>query len=247
MNKFSVTLVCPIPRVGFGKSDKHVENEFEQMEQYVSQSKCDIVVFPEGFIREHLICEAEKIAKKYQKWIITGSQRIGEQMDLCTIVVSPTEGCIYTHKKTSLTQGDRKCCATQGQTIEALDTPFGKIGTVLCYEIHFPEVARIEAIEGAKVLFNTIGTGMWHSQQFDEWTTVAKCRAIENRCFVLGCTHYCDPIPLMFAYDPHGRTLALEMGKNGTVDVQIDLDRIDDQDFLRDRNPRAYSKLSEVK
>ena len=118
---------------------------------------------------------------------------------------------------------------------EALDNMWARISS------------RIEAIEGAKVLFNTIGTGMWHPQQLFEWTTVARARAIENRCFVLGCTHYCDPIPLIFAYDPHGRELALVTCQRTAVTVDIDLSLIDDQDFLRDRNPAAYGKLSEVK
>lgn len=246
MEKFKVTLCCPIPRrdFGFGKCEKLSDDEISIMEDYVKDSQADIVVFPEGFITTEHVKQAECIAKTYNKWIITGSQDTGEHKSLYTLVISPIDGMIYSHCKSALTVGDRKINAKQGETIEALDTPFCKIGTVLCYEIHFPEVARIEAIEGAKVLFNTIGTGMWHEQQFDEWTTIAKARAIENRCFVLGCTHYCDPIPIMFAYDPHGRQLALERNNNGAVTVEIDLSKIDDQDFLRDRNPKAYSKLS---
>lgn len=246
MDKFKVTLCCPIPRksFGFGKCDVLSDDELEVMETYLKDAEGDIVVFPEGFLETEHVKDAEKLASTYNKWLVVGSQDQGENKSLYTLVISPSDGQIYSHRKTALTEGDRKIKALQGDSIEALDTPFCKIGTVLCYEIHFPEVARIEAIEGAKVLFNTIGTGMWHEQQFDEWTSIAKARAIENRCFVLGCTHYCDPIPLMFAFDPHGRKLALERNKNGTVTVEIDLNLIDDQDFLRDRNPKAYSKLS---
>ena len=248
-NNFKVTLVCPIPRVsfGFGKCEQLVDSELEQLRNYTSQAEGDIVVFPEGFMDYDNIEEAVKLAKEFNKWIVCGSQKMGENKDLAVEVISPVDGHVYSHLKTALTEGDRKINCTEGKTIEALDTPFGKIGTVLCYEIHFPEVARIEAIEGAQLLINTIGTGMWHQQQLDEWTTIAKARAIENRCFVVGCTHYCDPIPLMFAYDPHGRNLALETNKNGSVTVDIDLSLIDERDFMRDRNPVAYTKLSEVK
>lgn len=244
MDKFKVTLCCPIPRNGFGSGEVHCDDELLIMDEYLKAAEGDFVVFPEGFLRQDHIKEAEKLANLYAKWVVVGSQDIGEHQSLYTLVISPIDGLIYSHCKTALTVGDRKIQANQGESIEALDTPFCKIGTVLCYEIHFPEVARIEAIEGAKVLFNTVGTGMWHEQQFDEWTTIAKARAIENRCFVFGCTHYCDPIPIMFAYDPHGRCLALERNKNGCVTVEVDLSKIDDQDFLRDRYPKAYSKLS---
>lgn len=244
MEKFKVTLCCPIPRKGFGSGDIHSDNELAIMEEYLDKADGDIVVFPEGFTTSSKIINVEELAKKYNKWIVFGTEDDGECKSLYTCVVAPKDGHIYSHRKTSLTIGDRNNKALWGDSIEALDTPFCKIGTVLCYEIHFPEVARIEAIEGAKVLFNTVGTGMWHEQQFDEWTTIAKARAIENRCFVLGCTHYCDPIPIMFAYDPHGRQLCLQRNINGIVTVEVDLNKIDDQDFLRDRNPKAYSKLS---
>ena len=244
MNKFKVTLCCPIPRKGFGSGDMHSDDEIKVMDSYLKDAEGDIVVFPEGFLTTDHVPACEELAKNYNKWIVVGSQDQGENKSLYTLVISPDEGQVYSHRKTSLTEGDRKINALQGESIEAIDTPFCRIGTVLCYEIHFPEVARIEAIEGAKVLFNTVGTGMWHEQQFDEWTSIAKARAIENRCFVLGCTHFCDPIPIMFGYDPHGRQLCLERSNNKSVTVEIDLSKIDDQDFLRDRNPRAYSKLS---
>ncbi|MBQ6655453.1 MAG: carbon-nitrogen hydrolase family protein [Erysipelotrichaceae bacterium] len=247
IDKFKVTLCCPAPRIGFGPGDFHLENELDEMERFVSESTADFVVFPEGFLTDAHVKEAEKIASRFNKWLIAGSQLQQENKELYTDVISPRDGLVYRHQKTSLTEGDRLNNAHCGRSIEAFETPFCKIGTVLCYEIHFPEVARIEAIDGARVLFNTIGTGMWHDQQLYEWTTVAKARAIENRCFVLGCTHYCDPIPLIFAYDPHGRQLALVTNQRTSVTVDIDLSLIDDQDFLRDRTPAVYGKLSEVK
>ena len=244
-DKYNVTLCCPLPRVGFGSGDNHVDDEILQLEEYLQQAKGDIVVFPEGYLKSEDVYKAELLAKKYRKWLIIGSQDQGDHKSLYTLVISCEDGLIYSHCKTALTDGDRKDGARLGDSIEALDTPFGRIGTVLCYEIHFPEVARIECLDGAEILFNTIGTGMWHEQQLYEWTTIAKARAIENRCFVLGCTHYCDPIPLMFAYDPHGRVLIEEKHKLGLVEVEIDKSLIDERDYFKDRNPKAYIKISE--
>ena len=243
MDRFKVTLVCPLPRKGFGKSDRRAADEILQMEEYLKTAQGDIVVFPEGYLVSDRIAEAEKLAEKYGRWIICGSEDPGEEKSLYTLVISPDQGEIYRHMKTALTQGDRENHAKLGKEISAVDTPFGKIGTVLCSEIHFPEVARIECLEGADVLFNTIGTGMWHEQQLDEWTTIARARAIENRCFVLGCTHYCDPIPLMFAYDPHGRQLGLKLRHEGIMEVEIDRSLIDERDYFRDRNPEAYTRI----
>lgn len=248
MDKFKVTLCCPKPREGFafGKGE-HIPSELEVLDDYLSKADGDIVVLPEGFLESNHVPEAEKIINKYHKWVVVGSQDTGEHQSLHTLVIDPDKGVIYKHTKTALTEGDRKINCIEGDEISALDTPFGKIGTVLCYEMHFPEVARIECIEGAQILFNTIGTGMWHEQQLDEWTSIAKARAIENRCFVVGCTHYCDPIPLMFAYNPHGKCLNLTRDLNGMVTVDIDLNDIDERDYFRDRNPRAYTKIVKEK
>ncbi len=244
-DNFKVSLCCPIPRRGFGTGERHCEDVIFQMEDYLSSCKGDIIVFPEGYIPSVRTSEVIKLAEKYDRWIITGSEDDPPHKSLQTLVVSPKEGLIYSHRKTALTKGDRDNGAILGDTIKAIDSDFGKIGIVLCYEIHFPEVARIECIQGARILFNTIGTGMWHEQQFDEWTSIAKARAIENRCFVVGCTHFCDPIPMAFAYDPHGRTLLLKRNEEGLFDVNIDMALIDERDYFKDRNPKAYTKISE--
>ncbi len=243
MDRIKVTLVCPLPRKGFGKSQWRATDEISQMEDYLKRAQGQIVVFPEGYIVSDRAKEAETLSKKYNKWIICGSEDPGEEKSLYTLVISPEEGMIYSHRKTALTDGDRANGARLGMEISAVNTPFGKIGTVLCYEIHFPEVARIMCLEGALILFNTIGTGMWHQQQLDEWTTIAKARAIENRCFVFGCTHYCDPIPLMFAYNPYGRLLGMKTNYEGLMETEADLSLIDERDFFRDRNPEAYAKI----
>ncbi len=244
-DNFKVSLCCPIPRVGFGIGERHCEDAIFQMEGYLSSCKGDIIVFPEGYIPSDKTEEVVRLAHKYDKWIITGCEDDPPRKNLYTLLISPENGLLYCHQKTALTDGDRKNGAIAGDKIHAIDSPFGKIGIVLCYEIHFPEVARIECIEGARILFNTIGTGMWHEQQFSEWTAIARARAIENRCFVVGCTHFCDPIPLVFAYDPHGRTLLLKRNEEGLFDVDIDMALIDERDYFKDRNPKAYTKICE--
>ena len=245
LRKIRVSLCCPLPRVGFGTGDIHVSDELKQMDDYLKKAQGEIVVFPEGYLKSEDCDKAFELAHKYDKWLILGTQDQGECKSLYTVVIDPDKGMIYSHCKTALTEGDRRDKARLGDSIEALDTPFGKIGTVLCYEMHFPEVARIECLDGAWILFNTIGTGMWHEQQFDEWTTLAKARAIENRCFVLGTTHYCDPIPMMYAYDPHGRLIGLKKNYEGIMEVEIDRELIDERDYFRDRNPEAYKKITE--
>jgi nitrilase len=61
-----------------------------------------------------------------------------------------------------------------------LDTPFGKIGLSICYDLRFPELYR--AMHGADIIFVpsafTETTGRAH------WETLLRARAIENQCYI---------------------------------------------------------------
>lgn len=68
-----------------------------------------------------------------------------------------------------------------------LDTPLGRLGALVCYDIHFPEVARCLALRGAEVLLH-ITSEARGPEHFDEgggaWSAVRKARAWENVCYL---------------------------------------------------------------
>ncbi|MFO1457448.1 MAG: nitrilase-related carbon-nitrogen hydrolase [Steroidobacteraceae bacterium] len=68
-----------------------------------------------------------------------------------------------------------------------LDTPLGRLGALVCYDIHFPEVARCLALQGAEVLLH-ITSEARGPEHFDEgggaWSAVRKARAWENVCYL---------------------------------------------------------------
>ncbi len=78
---------------------------------------------------------------------------------------------------------------TESQTIEAgnatvvVDTPFGRIGLAICYDLRFPELFRHLLARGAEVICLpaafTAMTGRAH------WEPLLRARAIENLCYVV--------------------------------------------------------------
>jgi predicted amidohydrolase len=69
-----------------------------------------------------------------------------------------------------------------------LDTPLGRLGALVCYDIHFPEVARCLALQGAEVLLHVTSEarGPEHLEEGGAaWTAVRKARAWENNCYLL--------------------------------------------------------------
>ncbi len=70
-----------------------------------------------------------------------------------------------------------------GDAIVTADTPAGRLGMSVCYDMRFPELYRELVARGAQWLAApaafTVPTGLAH------WETLLRARAIENRCYVV--------------------------------------------------------------
>lgn len=82
-----------------------------------------------------------------------------------------------------------------GRTPVVVDTPAGKLGLSVCYDIRFPELFRRLSAAGAQLLSVpsafTGPTGRAH------WETLLRARAIENLCYVIA--------PAQSGFHPNGR------------------------------------------
>lgn len=73
----------------------------------------------------------------------------------------------------------------------AFDTPFARIGVLVCWDQWYPEAARLTALQGAEVLFYPTAIG-WHpaekeehgAAQADAWRTIQRGHAIANGVYV---------------------------------------------------------------
>jgi N-carbamoylputrescine amidase len=76
---------------------------------------------------------------------------------------------------------------------QAVDTAFGRVGTLVCWDQWYPEGARLTALQGAEVLFYPTAIG-WHpaekeefgAAQYDAWQTIQRAHAIANGVYVTG-------------------------------------------------------------
>ena len=76
---------------------------------------------------------------------------------------------------------------------QAVDTAFGRVGTLVCWDQWYPEGARLTALQGAEVLFYPTAIG-WHpaekeefgAAQYDAWQTIQRAHAIANGVYVAG-------------------------------------------------------------
>ncbi|MBO9473201.1 carbon-nitrogen hydrolase family protein [Shimia sp. R10_1] len=70
-----------------------------------------------------------------------------------------------------------------GETAVVAETPFGKIGMTICYDVRFGALHRALAQAGAQIL--TVPAAFSHVTGAAHWETLLRARAIETGCFVI--------------------------------------------------------------
>ena len=71
-----------------------------------------------------------------------------------------------------------------GQKISPpVETPCGKLGLSVCYDVRFPEIYRRMAELGAEIL--TVPAAFLERTGYAHWEVLLRARAIENACFVI--------------------------------------------------------------
>jgi len=136
-----------------------------------------------------------------------------------------------------------------GNAIEKpVKTPVGNLGLMICYDVRFPELSRILAINGADIL--AVPSAWVHGIMKEEhWQTLLKARAIENGSYVAAP----DQVGHIFSgrsmvVDPFGIVI-LDMGnREGMEVIEIDKSRIqkarESLPLLKNRRTDVYSITS---
>lgn len=111
------------------------------------------------------------------------------------------------------------------------DTPFGKIGMTICYDLRFPHLYRDLALAGAEIL--TVPSAFSQATGPAHWETLLRARAIETGCFVLAPaqtgTHPSQTDRVRkthghsLAIDPWGKVLADAGTAPGVTLVDLDI------------------------
>ncbi len=113
-----------------------------------------------------------------------------------------------------------------GDEIVAVDTPAGRLGLTICYDLRFPELFR-RLVDDSVTLFTvpaafTTTTGKAH------WHTLLRARAIENLAYVIAPGQYGrhpdnrSTFGHSLICDPWGRVLAEEAEGNAVVAADLD-------------------------
>lgn len=247
---------------------KSVEELLQQVEFFIdalSDYQCDLALLPEFFnaplmglephttsldaikalaqFTDKIIEEISRLAVSYNISIIAGSMPLIEDGKLYNVsYFCRRDGTLESQYKIHPTPHEKRVWIMKGgDKLSVFNTDFGKIGILICYDIEFPELARIQSEQGMQLLFVPFWTDTKNA--YLRVRCCAQARAIENECYVIisgsvGNLPKVDSADIQYAQSavfspsdfsfPHDAIMA-ETTPNTemTIIVDLDLERLD--------------------
>ena len=242
----------------------------EMAEQWCAEASLrgvDLLVFPESLMtryeasKESFAAEAEPLdgpfcagmnvlAVRYGLWLVyTVNERNDAGNPFNTAVLVGSDGVqrgayrkVHLFDTDFTRESDRM--AAGSALFEPVDTPFGRIGLSICYDLRFPEVARYAALHDCQLLINPAA---WVDGRLkaEQWRTLLAARAIENEMFVAGLSRVDKGyIGQSAVFGPDGSMLAGGSVREELIMANIDVSVMEEvrasMPVLQHRRPKLY-------
>ena len=202
---------------------------------------------------------ARDLARELRIELVAGSiveRREGhDRLSNTSVHVAPDGGVRATYRKIHMfdvtvegMEYSESAACEPGDEIVVSETAEGTtLGLSVCYDLRFPELYRILAVRGARVITVpaafTVPTGRAH------WELLLRARAVENQAFVVAADQFGPHAGGKESYggsliaDPSGRVLARADAGEGFAVADLDLDS---QDELRERFPSLQNRVPQA-
>jgi predicted amidohydrolase len=116
-------------------------------------------------------------------------------------------------------------------------------GMMICYDLRFPELARLLTLAGANVIVAPSGW-VQGDLKLEHWQTMIKARAVENGCYLIGPGQVGNIyIGHTMVVDPLGRTIVDLGDKEGFEVVNLDLKLVTE---TREKLPLLKNRRTDV-
>jgi deaminated glutathione amidase len=131
-----------------------------------------------------------------------------------------------------------------GGEIVVADAGGVPVGMTVCYDVRFPELYRILAVRGARVV--TIPAAFTLHTGKDHWELLLRARAVEDQVFVVAAGQFGEAPPHYHSYgrsmivDPWGVVLATAPDEECFVAADLDFEL---QDRIREKLPSLANRV----
>ncbi len=132
-----------------------------------------------------IVDKLREFAISYNVNIVGGSMPLREGEDIYNVAyLCQRNGAVDMQYKLHITPDERTFWMLRGgDRLRTFETDAGRVGILVCYDVEFPELARLQALQGMDILFVPIWTDTKNA--FLRVQRCAQARAIENECYVV--------------------------------------------------------------
>lgn len=159
-----------------------------------------------------------KAAKQADAYVVIGiiekDGEFGNGTLYCTVLFFGPDGTLLgKHRKLKPTGSERLIWGEgDGSTLPVFDTPYGKIGSLICWENYMPLARTALYAKGVNIYIAPTADAR------DTWFASMRHIATEGRCFVLSCNQYStkDMYPKEIVERPEFKSLPNELCRGGS-------------------------------
>ncbi len=192
----------------------------------------------------------ERLARQYDCYIVLGMPEADPATALyynSAVLIGP-EGVIGCHRKSHPYISEPKWAAAGDTGHQVFDTPLGRIGMLICMDIHYIETARLLALAGADIICH-VSNWLAERTPAPYWIS----RAMENSCYLIESNRWGLERGVQFSggsciIEPDGSLAAVVDDGDGIACAEIDINRsrqrrVLGQPVFRQRRPELYPLL----
>ena len=179
------------------------------------------------------LTELASQAKELKSYILAGSilERSGGRFFNTSVLLDREGRQVAVYRKIHLFsyRSREREILTPGEEPVVAKTELGRLGLSICYDLRFPELYRWEVDRGAQVF---LVPAAWPAARIAHWELLARARALENQCFLLGCNaagveHGVRLGGHSLVVDPQGEVLARAGEAEEVLLAELDLAQVE--------------------
>jgi predicted amidohydrolase len=258
-----------------GEKERNLETCLARLDEAVAAG-AELLVLPECALPGYMFDSAEEAlpfaeeipgpstealadaCRRLEAYVVCGLlERDGDALRNAAVLVGP-DGLVGAYRKTHLPFLGVDRFVVAGDELQVYETPLGRIGIEICYDLRFPEATRTLALRGADIVAHPTNFPLAARLQ-TELITLA--RAAENRIYLLtanrvGKERWAEFCGWSQIVDPYGRRLAeADEASEDLLVADVEIEKARDKDYVvpgdyelylfGDRRPELYGALVE--
>ena len=177
-----------------------------------------------------IVAPLAEVARELGVHVVVGTYERGPSPEVVynsSVLIDPAGEVLGVYRKThpfcsEIVSGGG--WVTPGDTVTVCDTELGKIGMIICFDGDYPELSRIQAVQGAEVIARPSAL----LRSADIWELTSRARAYDNHVYVIGANSVgIDPAGVLYFGNSHivtpvGHIIAKAATHEGWVSARLD-------------------------